>query len=114
MTIDSTVKRINPPGFVEMLAGGELAALIIFSVGVFLMVVPVIGWLAGPALMIVAVLVGIAHVVGIFEKKPGYAGHCPYCGADAIAGDPGSVSKCDECKNRFVHREGRLWKVEET
>lgn len=112
MTIDSTVKKIDPPGWFEMFAGGGMAAVVIFSVGVFVLVIPVVGWILGPALMITAGLIALAHVVGMFSKKPDYAGHCPYCGSPASAGDPGSVGQCGACKNRFVHRDNQLWQIE--
>lgn len=114
MTIDSTVKRSDSPGRFEMFAGGGLAAVVIFSVGVFLMVVPVLGWIVGPALMITAGLIALTHVVGMFgSNKPGYAGNCPYCGSPATAGDPGSVGQCGACEKRFVHRDSQLRKIEE-
>jgi hypothetical protein len=109
MTIDSTVKKIDPPGWFEMFAGGGIAAVVIFSVGVFVMVIPVIGWILGPALMITAGLIALAHVVGMFRKKPDYAGHC---GSPAAAGDPGSVGQCGACQNRFVHHDSQLWQIE--
>lgn len=111
MTIDSTVKKIDSPAAIEMLAGGGLAAVVIFSVGVFLLVIPVIGWLVGPALMIAAGLIAIAHVTGIFWRKAEYTGHCPYCDAPAVASEPGSVGVCGACKNKFVHRDGQLCKI---
>jgi len=90
-----------------------MAFVVIFSVGVFLLVIPVIGWLLGPALMLIAGLIVMAHVGGIFSRKPAYAGHCPYCGAPAEAGDPGSIGECGACKNRFVHRDSQLLKLAE-
>jgi type IV secretory pathway TrbD component len=111
MTIDCTVRRIDPPGIVEMLAGGGLAAVVIFSVGVFLMVIPLIGWLVGPALMISAGVILLADMRGIFRRKTGYAGHCPSCGEPAMAGDPESVGECGACHSPFVHHDGQLVKV---
>ena len=111
MTIDSSVKKIDSPRF-EIFAGGGLAAVMIFSVGVFMLVVPVIGWIVGPSLMITAGLIALAHLVGMFRNQPGYAGHCPDCGSPVTAGGPGSVSECGACKNRFVHRDGQLWMIE--
>ena len=113
MTIDTTVRRVNPPGRFEFFAGGGLAAVIIFSVGVFVMVVPIIGWAVGPALMITAGLIAVGHVIGMFRIKPGYEGDCPYCGSATPAGEPESVSQCETCKNQFIHRDNRLWKTEE-
>lgn len=108
MTIDSTVKRIDPPANIEILAGGGLAAVIIFSVGVFMMVVPVIGWIVGPALMLTAGVIAIVHVGEVFRKKPEYVGHCPFCGAEVVAGDPDSIHTCGACKKEFVRREDKL------
>ena len=113
MTIDSAVTRIDTPGRFEMFAGGGIAAVVIFSVGVFLLVVPVLGWVVGPALMITAGLIALTHVVGMFSSnKPAYAGHCPYCGSPAAAGEPGSVGQCEACNHKFVHRESQLLKIE--
>ena len=112
MTIDSTVRKIDAPAKFEMLAGGGLAAVVVFSVGVFLLVIPVLGWLLGPALMIVAGLIAISHVGGIFRRKPGYMANCPCCGAPTAAGEPGSTGECPECKSKFVHRESHLLKIE--
>ncbi|MBZ5601420.1 MAG: hypothetical protein LAO79_03855 [Acidobacteriia bacterium] len=100
------------PGRFEMFAGGGLAAVVIFSVGVFMSVVPVIGWIVGPGLMITAGLIAIGHVVGIFRAKPSYTGHCPNCGAPAAAGDPGSVGMCEACHSGFAHHDNQLWKLE--
>jgi len=108
MTIDSTVKRIEPPATIEILAGGGLAAVIFFSVGVFMTVVPVIGWIIGPALMITAGLIAILHIGEIFGKKAEYVGHCPSCGAQASAGEPESVHICAACKKQYVYREDKL------
>lgn len=113
MTIDSTVKRINPPAAIEMLAGGGIAFVVIFSVGVFLMIVPIVGWIAGPACMLTAALILIAHVAGVMKSKPNYTGHCPYCGAEAPAGEPGSSARCPECKKAFAHQNGQLLKLEQ-
>jgi hypothetical protein len=113
MTIDSSVKRISPPGWFEMFAGGGLAAVVIFSVGVFVLVIPVLGWILGPALMITAGLIALVHVVEMFKKKADYVGHCPYCDASTTAGNPGSVSQCGACQHRFVHRDGQLWQIEQ-
>ena len=111
MAIDSKVKKVEPPGSFEILAGGGLAAVVIFSVGVFMMVVPLIGWVVGPALMIVAGVVAVVHMGQIFRRKAGYAGNCPYCGAPTVAGEPGSVGECHACWNKFVHRDNQLWKT---
>lgn len=110
MTIDSTVHRIDPHS-IEILAGGGIAAVILFSVGVFLMVVPILGWVVGPALMLLAGVVAIAHVGEVFRSKPEYAGHCPNCGAEVVVGDTGSVGTCAACSARFEHRDGRLVKL---
>ncbi len=112
MTIDTSVKKIDPPGLIEMLAGGGIAAVVIFSVGVFLLVVPIVGWVVGPALMIAAGLIALAHVGGIFSRKASYTGHCPSCGAAVTIGEPGSAGVCPECKSTFVHRNSQLRKIE--
>ena len=111
MTIDSSVKRSDPP-VVEMLAGGGLATLIIFSVGVFMMVVPVIGWIVGPALMLTAGLIAAIHVAEIFRAKPDYAAHCPYCNAPVHPADRDSTGACGTCNHRFANRDGLLSKTE--
>jgi hypothetical protein len=113
MTIDSTVKRIGPPAAIEMLAGGGLAALIVFSVGVFLLVIPILGWVVGPALMVTAGLIAIAHLAEVFWSKAEYAGACPYCGAPANAPGPESVGECHACNHRFIQRNGELQKIEQ-
>lgn len=110
MTIDPTPKKIDPPGVLEMIAGGGIAAVVIFSVGVFLLVVPIVGWVVGPSLMVLAGLIAIAHIGGIFMRKPAYAGQCPHCGEPVTIGGPGSVSQCAACKNKFIHRRGQLLK----
>ncbi len=112
MTFDSTVKRIGPPAAIEMLAGGGLAAIIVFSVGVFLLVIPIFGWMVGPALMLTAGLIAIAHLAGVFRSKAEYAGACPYCGSRATADGPGSIGECSACKNRFIHQDGRFQQLE--
>lgn len=112
MTIDTTVKRINPPGRFEFFAGGGLAAIIFFSVGVFLMVIPILGWIIGPSLMILAGGIAVAHLMGMFRRnRPGYVGHCPYCGSEEIAGEPDSVSQCTSCGQRFTHHDHQLSKI---
>ena len=64
------VKHLHSGEWFEIFAGGGLAALIIFSVGLFLLVVPVIGWVVGPALMITAALVLVVHLFWLATKKP--------------------------------------------
>lgn len=108
MTIDSTVKRIEPPAAVEILTGGGIAFVVIFSVGVFLMIVPIIGWVAGPACMLTAMVILGLHIAGVIKSKPNYSGHCPYCGEETAAGEPGGTGRCGACKKTFVHRDGKL------
>jgi hypothetical protein len=115
MTINSSVEKIRPQATrFEIFAGGGLAAVVIFSIGVFLLVVPVLGWIVGPSLMLAAGIIALVHLVLMFRSKPHYTGHCPYCGSATTAGEPGSISECAACKNTFVHREGQLCKIEET
>ena len=109
---DTTVKRIDSPGRFEMFAGGGIAAIIIFSVGVFMMVVPVLGWIVGPSLMIAAGLLASAHVFGMFHKPPKYAGNCPHCGLASDAGNPGDLTECSGCGKEFMHRDRQLVKAE--
>ena len=111
MTIDTTVRKVEPPGWFEVLAGGGIAAVVIFSVGVFLSIVPILGWVLGPALMILAGLIFAWHVYEMFSRKPSYSGHCPYCGEPVLSGGPGAVGQCAACKNRFVQREDQLYKL---
>jgi hypothetical protein len=114
MTTDSAVKKIErspQTGVPEMIFGGGIAFVVIFSVGVFLMIVPILGWIAGPSLMIAAGLVAVWHISRILRRNPEYSGPCPYCGAPATAGGEGSVSRCGACKKRFLHEEGGFWKT---
>ncbi len=114
MTIDSTATRIEPrPTQFEMFAGGSIAAVICFSVGVFLLVVPVVGWIVGPSLMLTAGLIALAHAVGLLQNRSTYKGRCPYCGAPVTAGDPGSMGRCGACKHRFEHSEGQFLQSEQ-
>jgi len=111
MTIDNSVRRIASPRF-EFAAGGGIAAVVIFSVGVFMLVVPILGWIIGPGLMLTGILVAIWHFGGIFRNKANYAGHCPYCGAVANVGSAGSVAECPGCQRSFIHRDGKLNKLD--
>lgn len=108
MTIDTTVKRIDPPTKWEMLAFGSVAFVFVFSVGVFLTIIPVVGWVAGPALMITAIVIAAAHIAGLFRRKTGYAGHCPHCGEAAMAGDPETTGICGACHHKFLHHQSHL------
>jgi hypothetical protein len=112
MTIDSTVRKVEPPAAFEILAGGGIAAVVVFSVGVFLMIVPILGWIVGPCCMLAAGVILIAHIAGVIKSKPNYASHCPHCGAEAEAGEPESNGRCAVCRNAFVHTNGRLWKLQ--
>jgi hypothetical protein len=111
MAIDTTVRKVDPPALMEIFAGGGIAAVFLFSVGVFMSIVPVIGWVIGPGLMILAGVIAIAHIGGMFKRKPGYAGHCPHCGAEAIVGAPGTSGECEACKHKFVHRDAHLMEI---
>lgn len=114
MTTDSAVKKIErspQTGVPEMIFGGGLAFVVIFSVGVFLMVVPILGWIAGPSLMLLAGVVLVWHLSRILRRKPEYSGPCPYCGAQATAAGDGTVSRCGACKKRFLHEEGQFLKT---
>ncbi len=112
MTIDSTVTRVGPSGRFELFAGGGIAALWVFSVGVFMMVIPVIGWVVGPAFMITAAVIAVFHLIGFFKNTAAYTASCPYCGAATIAGEPGSTGECSACKHHFSHHDSHLWKTE--
>ena len=96
-----------------MFAGGGIAAVICFSVGVFLLIVPVLGWIVGPSLMLMAGLIATVHLIGMFRGRSTYEGHCPYCGAPATAGNPGSMGRCGACKHRFEHRDGQFWQSDQ-
>lgn len=113
MTTDCSVKRIEAPGRFEIFAGGGLATVIIFSVGIFMMVVPIVGWVVGPTLIVLAGLIAIAHLTRLFRNRPAYSGHCPCCGLPAFAGEPGTTGVCYSCKNRFIHRDGALHRLDE-
>ncbi len=64
-------------GEFEIFAGGGIAAVMCFGVGVFLMVVPVLGWVVGSSLMLLAGLIALAHAVGMFKAASTYQGQCP-------------------------------------
>lgn len=108
MEIDSTVTKKEAPPFLERAGLSFLTASFAFFTGLILLFVPLIGWIIGPIVMIASLFT----LGNMFSAKPSYVGNCPYCGCSVDAGNPGTVTKCLMCKNRFVHRDGQLWKIE--
>lgn len=108
LRMDSTATVRRRPTFQSRAVIAVLRAFLAFSLGsaVFLFV-PVLGWICGPMLMLWSVI----EILKMFSKAPSYSGTCPYCGNPVGAGRPGAVRKCIRCKNRFVHRDDRLWRT---
>ena len=106
--IDSTVTRKEAAPFLQRAGMGIVGAIVCFILGAGMLIIPIIGWILGPIMMI-----GSIGIFGnSFSAQPTYTGKCPYCGRTVLAGNPEDVRKCISCKNRFVHRAGQLWKIE--
>jgi hypothetical protein len=108
MTIDSTVKRTEALPFVARAGLCIVLACFGFVLGIGLfLLIPVIGLFLGP----IVVLGSVSMLFVMFINEPSFSANCPYCGVSGDAGNPGAVTKCRHCKNRFVHRDGLLWKI---
>ena len=104
MTIDSTVAKA--PFHMRGGAASGVALFCFFAGFTIFVLIPYVGWIVGALIMIAS-----AGVLGfLFYRGPTYAGNCPYCGARRLVGEPGSVGKCSNCQNHFVHRGGVLVK----
>jgi hypothetical protein len=106
MTIDSTVRKMP-----FHLRGGVAAVVAFFGffagLTIFLLI-PFVGWVVGTLIMVAS-----AGLLGfMFYRGPTYAGNCPFCGSHRLTGEPGTIGKCEQCHQRFIHRDGLLVKEE--
>lgn len=73
------------------------------SISFVMLIIPVAGWIFFPFGIIFSVVL-------LFKKQ--YSGYCPWCGSWDMPGGEGSVTKCGSCKHQYVHRGGRLEKIQ--
>lgn len=114
MTIDTTVKKSgSTAGRGELVASGLMEAVFCFMVGVLLLVVPVIGWILGPALMLLAALIIVVHGAALLTRRSGYVGRCPHCGAKTTVHSEDGTGRCPVCRRRVALHDGELEIVED-
>jgi hypothetical protein len=87
----TTAKKIG-------LAKGCLASAMMLVFGVLVLIVPVLGWIIGP-IMIIGSLGAWAHF------KDQWEGPCPVCGKKVEVGTSGT---CPACKSRIVREKNQF------
>ncbi len=93
----TTATKINPIiGFLR----GVLMGIAMFPVGFFFILIPIIGWVVGPVLMLGALLAPIL-MMGLRE------GPCPVCGKRIIM-ILEDARTCAACESRIIRKEDQF------
>lgn len=96
--------KINP--VVAVVGGvfcGLFCGMVMIMFGLGLLLIPIIGWIVGPILMLFGLVAPIALPMSLLTE---WSGTCPVCGAKMTIN--GVAATCKTCCRRIVRRDNRF------
>lgn len=107
-----TQTRIKKKTILERIGLSVFSVIGSLFLGLFLLIIPILGWLLGPVVIIVGVLV-IPHAM--ISGDPNYVnnliGECPHCRKEVKTSMSSNSFDCSHCKKRIIVRDRQFYNL---
>ena len=109
----STVATVKSASMAERLLM-SIGSLVVFGFcGLFLLLIPFIGWVLGPICLLLAAGFAIAALTGDKDSFKNWTGKCPHCKKDLVVEFTKKDEICSHCGGEIVIKNRRFYAVEQ-